>query len=398
MDVDEASTAPATSERLTRTLHAVLRAAELGPEDSTVESSPQPQPRRWRVARRSVVVEFVRLIMVPLFALAGWEVAHDVAPNHTGALVLGIALGSGIGYVLGGVFGRSTVTAVSEVERELQRLPAADLLAGAIGLVVGLLVAVLVSIPIFHLPPAAAYPTVAFVYLGLGSASARIGRSKSEGLLALFGVKPRAAGFRRGEITVLDSSAVMDGRILPLVEMGFLGGTLLVPREVLDELQTIADSSDPLSRSRGRKALDLLLTLKREPAVELVLVEEAAVPGEEVDARLLRLCRERGGVLLTNDAALAKLAEALEVPARTIHALADALRTPIVPGERLILRLTRRGRERGQAVGYTEDGTMMVVEDAGDRVGETVPVAITNVIQTSTGQMAFGKLASQRDD
>ena len=354
-------------------------------------SDPGDPPRR-RATRPSIIVEFVRLIMVALFALGGWEVAHDAAPDHTGALVLGIALGCGIGYVLGGAFGRSMVTAVSEVERELRRLPAADILASAIGLVMGLLLAVLVSIPIFHLPPAAAYPSVAFIYLTSAYASARIGRSKSEDLFALFGVKPRAAGFRRGEITVLDSSAIMDGRIHPLVEMGFLGGTLLVPREVLDELQTIADSSDPLLRSRGRKALDLLLTLKRDPAVDLILVEEPAVAGEAVDARLVRLCRERGGVLLTNDAALAKLAEALEVPARTIHALADALRTPILPGERLSLRLTRRGRERGQAVGYTEDGTMMVVEEAGHRVGETVPVAITNVIQTSTGQMAFGKV------
>ena len=363
--------------------------------ESSVDHRPVPpsgdSPHR-RAGRPSIIVEFVRLIMVALFALGGWEVAHDVAPDHTGALVLGIALGSGIGYVLGGAFGRSTVTAVSEVERELRRLPAADILASAMGLVMGLLLAVLVSIPIFHLPPAAAYPSVAFIYLTSAYASARIGRSKSEDLFALFGVKPRAAGFRRGEITVLDSSAMMDGRILPLVEMGFVGGTLLVPREVLDELQTIADSSEPLLRTRGRKALDLLLALKRDPAVDLILVEEPAVAGEEVDARLVRLCRERGGVLLTNDAALAKLAEALEVPARTIHALADALRTPIIPGERLSLRLTRRGRERGQAVGYTEDGTMMVVEEAGHRVGETVPVAITNVIQTSTGQMAFGKV------
>ncbi len=370
------------------------------PEQPSEQSSEQVRPtdskrlRRW-AGPPSKVVELVRLIMVVLFALGGWEVAASLAHDRYPALALGIVIGSGVGYVLGGAFGRQTVSAVSEVERELRRIPAADILASAIGLVMGLTVAVLVSFPLFHLPPGASYPTVAFVYVLLGYTSARLGRSRSDELFALFGVKPRAAGSRRGEITVLDSSAVLDGRIGALVDMGFLSGTLLVAREVLDELQRVADSSDPVFRTRGRRALDLLVALKRDPSVELVLVEEPPPPGEAVDARLVRLCRSRGGVLLTNDAALAKLATALEVPARTIHALAEALRTQMVPGERLTLRLSRRGRERGQAVGYTEDGTMVVVEEGGQLVGQTVPVAVTNVIQTSTGQLGFARVVAE---
>jgi uncharacterized protein YacL len=180
--------------------------------------------------------------------------------------------------------------------------------------------------------------------------------------------------------------------MVSLVQMGFLKGTMLVAREVLDELHGVADSSDPVLRARGRRGLDLLLTLKRAPSVDLVLVEDPPVHGEPVDARLVRLARARGGVLITNDAALGKLAAALEVPVRSIHALAEALRMPMVPGERLSLRLTRRGRERGQGVAYTLDGTMVVVDGAEELVGRTVPVAVTNVIQTSTGQLAFARL------
>jgi uncharacterized protein YacL len=341
---------------------------------------------------RGKLVELVRLIIVALFAVAGWEVAAAVRHEQTSALALGIVVGSGVGYVLGGAFGRRTAVAVSEAERELRKVPAPVILASAIGLVVGLVLAALVSIPLFHLPAGAAYPAVAFAYVTSAYAGARIGQGKAEELFALFGVKPKAAGTGPGEVSVLDSSALLDGRLLSLVRLGFLRGTMLVAREVLDELQMVADSSDPVLRTRGRRALDLLVTLKRDPAVDLVLVEDPPVPGEAVDARLVRLTRARGAVLVTNDAALAKLAAALEASVRSINALAEAMRTPMVPGDALSLRVTRRGRERGQGVGYTTDGTMVVVDRGEDLVGRTVPVTITNVIQTPTGQLGFARL------
>lgn len=316
----------------------------------------------------------------------------------TAGLVLGILVGCGMGYVIGGAFGRRTARAVSEFERELGRVSAADVLASAIGLTIALAISVLASLPLFHLPPAAGYPAIAFIYLTMGYLGVSFGRSRSEELFGLFGVKPRAIGTRTGDVSVLDSSAVLDGRLLSLVRMGFLRGTLLVAREVLDELQAAADSSDPVLRARGRRAQDLLLTLKRDPSVDLVLVEEPSDPTEPVDSRLVRLARNRGAVLVTNDTPLAKLASALDVPVRSIHALAEALRAQIVPGETMSLRITRSGRERGQGVGYTDDGTMVVVGEADHMVGETVPVSVTNVIRTPTGQLAFAKLATQDDD
>ncbi|HEX2068742.1 MAG TPA: TRAM domain-containing protein [Actinomycetota bacterium] len=348
------------------------------------------------VVRGDLLVEFVRLIMVCLFAVAGWYVAESTDPRTSGGLLLGIIVGSGIGFVLGGILGRRTASAVSDVERQLRRVPAPEVLAGTIGLLLGLIVAALLSVPLFRLPAVAAYSSVAFFYVTVGYVGYRIGKAKAEELLSLFGVKPKAAGARPGDVSVLDSSALLDGRVMALVEMGFFPGTLLVPGSVVEELQTVADSADPGRRARGRRALDLLVQLTRDPSVEMTLVDEERRGGEPVDVQLVRIAKSRGGALITNDTNLAKVAAALEVPVRSIAALADALRPQVMPGERVPLRLTRHGRESGQAVGYLDDGTMVVVEGADHLLGQTVSVAITNALQTSAGRMVFARLADAR--
>jgi uncharacterized protein YacL len=342
-----------------------------------------------------VLVEFVRLIIVTLFAAGGWEASTYLYPVGRDWHLVGILIGSGVGYVLGGVFGRRTASAVSELEREFRRIPAAEILAGGIGLIIGLVLATLLSLPLFHLPSRAAYPAVAFLYMTAGFFGYRIGRAKNDELFGLFGVKPRAAGAGPREVAVLDSSAILDGRIIALVRLGFLGGTLLITRGVLEELQSVADSSNPGRRARGRKALDALVALRKDPSVDVVLVEEEgwATPGETVDAQLVRLARTRGGALVTNDSGLARVAAALEVPVRSIHALAEALRPEVVAGDQVPVRLTRRGREAGQAVGYLDDGTMVVVEEADHLLGDTVTVTVTNALQTSTGRLIFARVA-----
>jgi uncharacterized protein YacL len=367
------------------------------PSEHAVGTSPLAAER---TRPRIFLVEVVRLVMVGLGTLGGWEIARHIYPDRSTPLLLGIILGSLVGYVVGGVFGRTTASAVSELEREFRRIPASEMLAGVLGLLVGLALAALLSIPLFQIPKAAAFPSVAFLYLLSGYVGFRIGRAKSDDLFGLFGVKPRAAGTQAGEVSVVDTSAILDGRLLSLVRMRFLHGTLLVTRGVLDELQRVADSSDAAKRSRGRRALDLLIALKRDPLVEVVLVEDvgtAFLPGEEVDSQLVKLAKDRGGALVTNDANLAKVAAALDVPVRSLHALADALRPQVVPGERIEVRLTRPGRTAGQAVGYLEDGTMVVVEEASDRVGDVATVSVTNALQTATGQMVFARLASDAD-
>ena len=364
-------------------------------------------PKLWRALRwrpgsgprrtRGVVVEFVRVIMVTIFAVAGWEISASMHGKGS-RLVIGIILGSGIGYVVGGMFGRSTASAVSEVERVFRRIPAAEILTAGIGVVLGLVLATLLSFPLFRLPAVSAYPAIAFLYATSGYLGYKVGRIKSDELFALFGVKPLAAGRGGGDISILDSSALLDGRFNALVQMGFLRGTLIVTQSVLEELQSVADSSNPSRRHRGRRALDLLLALKRDPAVDIVLVEDERIGrGESVDTQLVRLAKVRGGAIVTNDSGLARVAAALDVPVRSIHALAEALRPQVVAGEQTLVRLTRRGREKGQAVGYLDDGTMVVVEEADHVLGDTVTVIVTNSIQTATGQMIFARIAGAAD-
>jgi uncharacterized protein YacL len=343
-----------------------------------------------------LLVEFVRLIIVTLLAAGGWELSTYIAPSSSGGHLVAILVGSGVGYVLGGVFGRRTASAVSDLEREFRRIPAAEILAGGIGLIVGLILATLMSLPLFHLPQKAAYPAVAFVYMTMGFFGYRLGRAKNDELFALFGVKTRAAGGNPREVSVLDASAILDLRIVALVKLGFLGGTLLLTRGVLEELQSVADSSNPGRRARGRKALDALVALRKDPSVDVLLVNDEegwSSYGQTVDSQLVRLARARGAALITNDSGLAKVAAALDVPVRSIHALAEALRPEVVSGDRVPVRLTRRGREAGQAVGYLDDGTMVVVEEADHLLGDTVTVSVTNALQTSTGRLIFARVA-----
>jgi uncharacterized protein YacL len=341
-----------------------------------------------RLLPRGRLVEFVRLIFVTLFAAAGYTVATSVSrsPSETLAYVV---LGTSTGFVLGGVLGRQTATAVRSMEEELRKVPAAEVVVGVGGLIAGLAVAALLSVPVFRLPPLAAWTSVAFTYVTLGSVGFRIGRSKHEELFGLIGMKPRASGAPEN-IFVVDTSALIDGRILDLVATGFLSGDLLVHTAVLRELQTIADSSDPRRRARGRCGLDAVGELKRAATVEVHLIEDDG--GSDVDAVLVRVARERGASLVTTDHNLSKVAEAVGVPVPRLNDLAVAFRTPIGIGDEIEVRLVKQGREAGQAVGYLEDGTMVVVEAAGERIGSDAPIVVRNVIATATGRMVFANL------
>jgi len=230
------------------------------------------QRQSFRQVPRGPLVEFVRLIIVASLAAAGYGVAKQ-GGSGTGRIVIGIILGSAVGYVAGGVVGRGTATAMHAVEREFRRTPAADIVAGALGLLVGLVMALLVTFPLFKLPDSVTWPAIAVVYLVLPYLGYRVARTKRDDLFSMLGLKPRAAGVGRGEVNVIDTSAIVDGRMLELVRTGFLGGVLLIPSAVLGELQRIADSSDPGRRTRGRRGLDVLAKLQRDPSVEVALVE-----------------------------------------------------------------------------------------------------------------------------
>lgn len=191
---------------------------------------------------------------------------------------------------------------------------------------------------------------------------------------------------------LLDTSALVDGRIIDLCQTNILESQIIVPRFVLQELQTIADSGDRLKRNRGRRGLDVLQKLQNEPKLEVILYDSTGGSEPGVDQKLVRLAKELEGRLMTTDFNLIKVAQLAGVVVVNLNDVASALRPTVLPGERLVVRLVRPGEESGQGVGFLEDGTMVVVENGRPQVGNEVEFTITNTRQTSAGRMIFGRL------
>ena len=192
-------------------------------------------------------------------------------------------------------------------------------------------------------------------------------------------------------LTVVDTSALIDGRVTAVLETHFLGGRVLLPQVVMYELQGIADAGDPARRRRGRRGLEVVDSLEKLLGSDLELVHDTFA-GEAVDTKLVKLCLERGARLMTTDYNLARVAAVGGVTVLNPNALANALRPGFATGETLSLQITKPGREPGQGLAYLDDGTMVVVEGAGDRVGQRVSAAVTSYLQTQVGRMVFAQL------
>jgi uncharacterized protein YacL len=348
----------------------------------------------------NAVVELLRLCVVVFFAGVGYYLAQVVEDDNGKPILgafstigLGVVLGSAIGYVLGGVLGRSTISVVRRTEAGLRDTPAEHIVAGVVGAVIGVLVAAGVTWPIFLLNrPILTIPFFAFVVVALGLLGYRLGASKRDSVLGMFGARVGMSGQPTAAAAlprIVDTSVAIDGRILDVVRAGFLHGRMLVPNPVLGELQGLADAGDDLRRSRGRRGLEVLAALRREPNVDVEILEDDVPAVAEVDAKLVRLCLDRNAALLTLDTNLAKAAALAGVQVLNLHALALALRPPVTAGEEVAVLLIKSGKEPGQAVGYLDDGTMMVVERSRESVGKEVTVVVTSVLTTSNGRMVF---------
>lgn len=200
----------------------------------------------------------------------------------------------------------------------------------------------------------------------------------------------------RSGVKIVDTSSIIDGRIADIAKSGFLEGTLVVPRFVLAELQGIADSADPLRRTRGRRGLDVLNELQRQSNVDVRVIDQDFPEETEVDAKLLRLANLLRGKIITNDFNLNKIAQFQNIQVLNVNALANTLKPVFLPDEHFEVHISKKGKEPDQGVGYLDDGTMIVVENANNRVGEDVMVSVTSVLQTSAGQMIFTRVAGKR--
>lgn len=339
-------------------------------------------------------------MFIVVFAVTGFLLGREaylsVLSLHVAneALQLALAIVSSVVGALAGVFLAPLAQAFFEdeltvAEDAVERLSPSEIAGGAIGLIVGLGISLLVKAIAVdfvsfagrsgHYLAIVVYLITAIFFAYLG---ARIG-SKA-------GMIPLGARERSG-IKIVDTSVIVDGRILEIVESGFLDGSLIVPRFVLRELQSIADSVDPIKRTRGRRGLDVLNRLQELRPFEISERDYHDLASGNVDAKLVRLSQELGGKLLTNDYNLNRVASVEGVEVLNINELANAVKPVVLPGEELNVQIVREGKEPHQGVAYLEDGTMIVVEQGRRLIGEQSDVVITSVLQTVAGRMIFAR-------
>ncbi len=282
---------------------------------------------------------------------------------------------------------------ITSVETQLSALTLTEIFFGVLGLIAGLILAFLISSMMSSLiSPWFRFLIGILLYISLGYLGWNIvikRRSEIEEVNFLKKQKDKAPKGIRPKL--LDTSVIIDGRIADICATGLWEGDILVPSFVLRELQHIADSADALKRVRGRRGLDILSRMQKQLELPVQVVNTDYDDLFEVDAKLLRLAKDMGGVVVTNDYNLNKVAAVQHVPVFNINDLANAVKPALVSGEELCVTIVKEGKELGQGVAYLDDGTMIVVDGGKKLVGETVSVAVTSVLQTSAGRMIFAK-------
>ena len=338
--------------------------------------------------------EVLRLLVVLFGAVLGFEIGSRLEQTDE-AVVLGflsttalfVVVGAGIGYSLGGVLSRLVIRGINEQEQRLRGLPPDQVVAGFSGAVLGMLGGSLIAWPLFLLGPAAVVaPLFAFLIVVAGLAGFKVGRTRGASL----GRGVSVTAHNGWGPKVVDTSVAIDGRIVQVARSGFLTGTLLVPQAVVDELQGLADSAEEGRRARGRRGLDVLVTLRNDLPVEIIADDPVGVA--DVDAKLVQICLRRKVALLTLDQHLADAAALAGVTVLNLHALAVAMSAPVSGGDIVDVHLARAGKETGQAVGHLADGTMVIVQRADHLIGDTVEVQLTSVTTTPRGRLVFAKL------
>lgn len=377
-----------------------------------------------------IIVNIVRLVMLCVGLAVGYIVSFPVYhllrsmsvnlfqnnyygfPIACGVLMVVCGL---IGFVIGKPLAALIVRGTTLMEQRLKQMPFPALISSTIGLIVGLLIAALLSSTVKALPIVGSYmPVVLSVIFGyLGISVGYRWRETVDGFLGALRRSPKRNRREAKECKetkssedglaalsyktvvhpkVLDTSVIIDGRIVEICKAGFLEGPLIITNFVLDELRHIADSSDSLKRVRGRRGLDILNDLqKTEVEVINMSIDYEEIP--EVDAKLVQLAKDVNGYVVTNDFNLNKVASFQKVKTLNVNELAGAIKTVVLPGESMRVEVVARGKENEQGVGYLDDGTMVVVENGKHVIGKTVDTVVTSVIQTNAGRMIFVRLA-----
>lgn len=286
-------------------------------------------------------------------------------------------------------------------EGELQKIPLGDILWGTVGLIIALVIAFLLSQPILAIQIPYVGTVISVILYGIiGYLGITVGiknRTEMNERLKTFFNRTKGEKVVESEKNygpqpkVLDTSVIIDGRIKDICQSGFVEGKFIVPNFVITELQHIADSSDNLKRNRGRKGLDTLKVMQDDLNIDLYISPVDYEDIEEVDSKLLKLTQEIGGKIITNDYNLNKVAVLQKIPVLNINELANAVKPIMLPGEEITVTIIREGKEENQGLAYLDDGTMIVIENGKEHVGERLQVVATSVIQTAAGKMIFAK-------
>jgi len=343
---------------------------------------------------------FIRILVAAILGIGGWRLAIPIAERSEAASeltwILALAIG---GYVFGFLLApfiaiRPWRWAVKRLRLVPRLIPMHSLMAAAVGLVFALVITALITLPLSMLPdPWGNYtPLVAAIFLICLFVPIMVLQGPAV-LQFFFSGSPTisAKRERRSELIILDTNAIIDGRIADIIQTGFIQGTLLIPRFVLDELRHIADSHDTLRRNRGRRGLEMLTQLQRgsDIPVQISDIDFEDIP--EVDSKLVMLAKTLRCSIVSNDLNLNRVATLQGVKVLSINELANAVKPVILPGEDITLRIVQEGKEAGQGIGFLDDGTMVVIEGGRRYLDTDVNITVTRVLQTTAGRMIFAQ-------
>ncbi|MGM0369534.1 MAG: PIN/TRAM domain-containing protein [Bacillota bacterium] len=355
-------------------------------------------------------------IFITLLGLSE-EIKWEFAKLITNNTVYGVVGGAVLGFLLVPWIIIKIFNIINQFKSDLEKIPGQDILSGIMGLVIGLLLGVLISISfsISSIPRFGLSIQVLINFI-LGYLGWTLGVNKREEFLTgincfnnknnndnkennysseVKGQLPQNNNDDVEELQstykILDTSAIIDGRVADICKTSFIEGVLVIPEFVLEELQHIADSSNILKRNRGRRGLDILNKIQNEIDIPVLISSKDYDDIKEVDRKLVKLAQELNGQVVTNDYNLNKVSELQGVSVLNINELANAVKPVVLPGEEMEVKIIKDGEEPGQGVGYLNDGTMIVVDDGKDHIGEDLDVLVTSVLQTSAGRMIFAK-------
>ena len=328
----------------------------------------------------------VQVILVLVTSVTSYFIVREM---------FGSTLYAWFGAVAGVMFGYLII----KVEEKLREIPLKNLIGTLVGITIGLFVANLLisKLLLTHAKDVPiTLPIYVLLYFVLGYLGFRIGEKKSHTLdlskIPLFHRMEESEGNK-----ILDTSTIIDGRIADVCETGFMEGTLIIPQFVLYEIQHIADLQDPVKKTRGRRGLEILHRLQKQASVRVKIVDYDFPKLKDVDSKLIALAKNMNGKIVTNDFNLNKVAELQGIEVMNLNELATALKPSVLPAEQMTIRVVKEGKEYGQGIGYLDDGTMVVVDDARKLLGKTVDVVVTSLLQTTSGRMIFARLKEQTD-